>query len=131
MASIHRGLNQMGSIPHGLSPPGLNPPGLNPPVTDTEVSKDWQLIAGGNEFEFSSPRLWGGMRGLYCGDNIDPVFAIADQGERKMTNSPLHFWLAHSRWFRIKHSHVRRETGRGEDLFDPGKKWVRQKSTFE
>ena len=31
MASIHRGLNQVGSIPHGLSPPGLSPPGLNPP----------------------------------------------------------------------------------------------------
>ncbi len=31
MASIHRGLNQVGSIPHGLSSPGLSPPGLNPP----------------------------------------------------------------------------------------------------
>ncbi len=38
MASVHRGLNQVGSIPHGLSPPGLSSPGLNspglsPPVT--------------------------------------------------------------------------------------------------
>ncbi len=31
MASVHHGLNQEGSIPHGLSPPGLSPPGLNPP----------------------------------------------------------------------------------------------------
>ncbi len=38
MASVYRGLNQVGSIPPGLSPPGLsspglNPPGLSPPVT--------------------------------------------------------------------------------------------------
>ncbi len=52
------------------------------------------------------------------------------RGERKMTNSPPHFWLAHSRWFGIKHSHVRRETGRGENLFDPGKEWVRQKKVL-
>ena len=31
VGSVYRGLNQVGSIPHGLSPPGLNPPGLNPP----------------------------------------------------------------------------------------------------
>ena len=42
VGSINRGLNQVGSIPHGLSPPGLNPPGLNPPglsppVTDGSI----------------------------------------------------------------------------------------------
>ncbi len=31
LASVHSGLNQVGSIPHDLSPPGLSPPGLNPP----------------------------------------------------------------------------------------------------
>ena len=38
VGSIHRGLNQVGSIPHGLSPPGLNPPGLNPPGLSPPVT---------------------------------------------------------------------------------------------
>ncbi len=47
LASVHRGLNQMGSIPHGLSPPGLSPPGLNPPGLNppgTEVESTYQNI---------------------------------------------------------------------------------------
>ncbi len=65
MASIHRGLNQVGSIPHGLSPPGLSPPGFKPPWPQS-AGHSFLPLRGGEENFARGNRGGTKVRYLFC-----------------------------------------------------------------
>ncbi len=99
LASVHRGLNQVGSIPHGLSPPGLsppglNPPGLNPPGTSRKLAAARRREV--REISFSPLPRWGNFEasaattttalfgrqsvGWVCNFAIPPLLSLDFQG---------------------------------------------------